>query len=86
MQHLHDEESRPAHRLRPSDGAGALGDVIARAESLGIQVFAKKDSPFEDVMVVRDGLHRVIVVLGDVAESLAALWIRWALSEEEALA
>ncbi|MFK8001590.1 MAG: hypothetical protein AB8H86_18490 [Polyangiales bacterium] len=78
-----DNDSRPARRVRPTDGSGALGDVIARAESLGIQVFTKKDSPFEDVMVVKDGPHRVIVVLGDVMESLAALWIRWALSEEE---
>lgn len=86
MHQLQDKESRPAHRLRPSDGGGALGDVIARAESLGFQVFSKSDAPFEDVMVVRDGPHRIIVVLGDVIESLAALWIRWALSEEEVAA
>lgn len=86
MRTLNDEESEPARRLRPSDGSGALGDVIARAESLGFQVFTKKDAPFEDVMVVRDGPHRIIVVLGDVLESLAALWIRWALSEDEVAA
>lgn len=83
MPQVHEEESSPARRVRPSDGTGAFGDVIAQAESLGIQVFTKKDCPFEDVMFVRDGPHRMIVVLGDVAQSLAALWIRWALNEEE---
>ena len=78
--------STPARRLRPWNQPGSLGDVLARAEGAGILVYAKPDAPFEDVMIVDDGDHRVIVVLGDVAPALAALWIRWALSSEAQVA
>ena len=75
-----DEDGR-ATRLLSGETTGVFRDALRRAEEEGVPVFAQPDAPFEDVMTLESYAGRAIVLLGRPTAALAALWVRWALSD-----